>query len=159
MHEATVVVPVDGVNYQIRRMTPAVGSYIWQRLMAAVYKASEGQKDEAPVEPAEPAEPAVEAPQPSSAERLRASAGRLRATCGVAFMYLGFDDFEFVQKNCMRMLSREEPNMGYIPVVADSGQWAAKDLEANLFIITRLMVEVLVVNLASFLEFGTAVSK
>jgi hypothetical protein len=143
MHEATIVVPVDGVNYQIRRMTPAVGSYIWQRLMAAVYKASEGSKEEV----AEPED--KKAPRPSDADRLR-------AMCGVAFMYLGFDDFEFVQKNCMRMLSREEPSMGYIPVVADSGQWAAKDLEANPFAITRLMVEVLVINLASFLESGTA---
>jgi len=145
MHEATIVVPVDGVNYQIRRMTPAVGSYIWQRLMAAVYKASEGRKDEVS------AEPVAEVPQPSNADRLR-------AMCGVAFMYLDFDDFEFVQKNCMRTVSREEPGMGYIPVVADSGQWAAKDLETNPFTITRLMVEVLVVNLASFLESGAALT-
>ena len=143
MHETAVVVPIDSVNYQVRRMTPAVGSYIWQRLMAAVYKASEGQKDEAPVEPA------VETPQPSSADRLR-------AMCGVAFMYLGFDDFEFVQKNCLRVVSREEPDMGYIPVVADDGRWVAKDLEGNPFMITRLMVEVLTVNLVSFLASGAA---
>jgi len=113
--------------------------------MAAVYKASEGRKDEVS------AEPVAEVPQPSNADRLR-------AMCGVAFMYLDFDDFEFVQKNCMRTVSREEPGMGYIPVVADSGQWAAKDLETNPFTITRLMVEVLVVNLASFLESGAALT-
>jgi len=138
MHEDTVIVPVDNVNYQVRRMTPAVGSYIWQRLMAAVYKASEGQKDTVAEEPTS------DALKPSSAERLR-------AMCGVAFMFLGFDDFEFLQKNCLRVVSREEPTLGYIPIVSDDGRWAAKDLEKNPFMVTRLMVEVLVVNLADFL--------
>jgi hypothetical protein len=140
MHEATKTVEVDGINYQIRRMTPAVGSYIWQRLMAAVYKAREGRAEQLTAESI--AEP--ETKKPSSEDRLR-------GMCGVTFMFLSFDDFQFVQRNAMRVLSREETTAGFLPVQADDGRWAAKELEENPFLVTKLTVEVLVWNLASFL--------
>ena len=138
MHDKTKIVLLDEVNYQVRRMTPAVGSHIWQLLMKAVYKAQEGQKEEVV------SAPPPDAPKPSNEERLR-------GMCGVAFMFLSFDDFQFIQRNCMLKLSCEEAAVGYLPVMADDGRWAAKDLEDNPFLVTRLTVEVLVFNLSSFL--------
>ena len=139
MHDETKSVTIDEANYQLRRMTPAVGSYIWQLLMKAVYKSQEGQKEDV-TQPA----PLPDAMKPSNEERLR-------GMCGVAFMFLGFDDFQFVQRNCMLKLSREEATAGYLPVMADDGRWANKELEQNPFLVTRLMVEVLAFNLSSFL--------
>jgi hypothetical protein len=139
MHEATKIVSVDGVNYQLRRMTPLVGGYIWQRLMAALYKAQEGRKQEP--------EPTVEdasKPKPSAEERMR-------AMCGVAFLFLSFEDFQFVQKHCMQVLMREEPVAGFLPVQMDDGRWASKEVEANPLLVTKLMVEALVFSLHPFL--------
>jgi hypothetical protein len=140
MHDKTKIVLLDEVNYQVRRMTPAVGSHIWQLLMKAVYKAQEGQKEE----PTAPSVDNAEAKKPSNEERLR-------GMCGVAFMFLSFDDFQFIQRNCMLKLSRSEGAAGYLPVMADDGRWAASELEESPFLVTRLMVEVLVFNLESFL--------
>jgi hypothetical protein len=137
MHEATKIVSVDGVNYQLRRMTPVVGGYIWQRLLAAVYKAQEGRKQEEAVED-------DTKPKPTNEEKLR-------TLCGVAFLFLAFDDYEFVQKNCMRLVEREEAGAGFLAVQLADGRMAVPELEANPLSVTKLMVEVLVFNLSSFL--------
>jgi hypothetical protein len=139
MHESTKLVTVDGANYQIRRMTPAVGGYIWQRMMAAVYKAQEGRKEEPTPEPE-----VDDKKKPTPEERMR-------GMCGVTFMFLSFEDFQFVQKHCMQVLTREEPGAGFLGLQLDDGRWVAKDVENNPLLVTKLMVEVLVFNLTAFL--------
>jgi hypothetical protein len=139
MHAETKIVPIDGVNYQLRRMTPTVGGYLWQRLMAALYKAKESSAPQ-------PEEKEDETkPKPSTEERLR-------GMCGVCFVFMSFDDYEFVQKRCMLMVEREEPGAGFLAVQLSDGRWVSKEVEANPLLVTKLMVEVLVFNLHSFLD-------
>jgi hypothetical protein len=139
MHESHKVVPVDGANYRIARMTPLVGGYIWQRLLSALYKAQDGRKTE------DEQAPLLDAPKPSTEERMR-------GMCGVTFMFLSFEDFQFVQKHCMQMIEREEPApAGYLRVQLDDGRWAVPEIAANPLLVTKLMVEALVFSLHPFL--------
>ena len=141
MHDKVKTVEVDGAQYEVRRMTPAVGSYIWQKLMAACYKAGESAKDST-----QPEEGRVEKllPTPTAEERLR-------ALCGVAFMFMDFETFLFVQASAMKVLSRHEGPAGFIPVMTDDGRWSVNELSDSPMLVTRLAVEALVFNLHSFL--------
>lgn len=144
MQARTTTTEVNGVSYQLRRMTPAVGSYIWQRLMAAAFKAAQ-QAGEAAMQTAESEDPNT--PQPSPADRLR-------SLCAVAYMQLEFKDHEFMQTACMKVISRVE-TIGdvesAIPIMQQDGTWAAPDIADNPFLVTKLMTEAIVFNLASFL--------
>ena len=151
MHDKTKTFELGGVTYQFRRMTPAVGSYIWQRLMAASYKGLEGR------------EKAIEDAVRQEAERVKAQAEppkkelpeeRLRELCGMTFMFLSFEDLEFIQKNAMRVTSKYEPDekgRALLPVMSDDGRWTDQALADNPMLVTRLTVEALAYNLASFL--------
>ena len=114
MHAETKIVPIDGVNYQLRRMTPTVGGYLWQRLMAALYKAKESSAPQTEEKEDETK------PKPSTEERLR-------GMCGVCFVFMSFDDYEFVQKRCMLMVEREEPGAGFLAVQLSDGRWVSKE--------------------------------
>jgi hypothetical protein len=50
MTDKTKVVEVAGQRWQFRRMTPVQGSYIWQRLMAAMFRSAQSQSAAAQVE-------------------------------------------------------------------------------------------------------------
>lgn len=138
----TTVVSINEQDYQVRRMTAAVGSYIWQLLMAACFKASQSMPSAAAEEPS--TKPAEEKP----AEE------KLRGLCAIAFMHLDFKDYEFIQTNALKVISSMEDAGGTsvpIPVMTDSGQWANTEIADDLMLVTRLMVEALVFNLSSFL--------
>jgi hypothetical protein len=133
-------VEVGGQSYQLRKLLPTTGGFIWQKLMAGVYKvqatAGASATDDVP------------APQPSLDKVTPEE--RLRALCGVAFMGLSFDDFTFIQIECMKMVSRVE-GAAPMPVMADNGRWAIVEVQDDPFLVTRLTVEVLVFNLCPFL--------
>ena len=147
MKEKTTEVTVGGQRWLIRRMTPTTGSYIWQRLMAAMFKA-QMEASAAATETTEVDSKAVEAAEKATPEQ------RLRGMCGIAFMNLSFADTEFMQTAAMKVVSRVEELAGAdtpMPVMDDSGRYAIEDVATDPFLVTRLTVEALVFNLAPFL--------
>ena len=87
-------------------------------------------------------------------EEEKSAEEKLRGLCGIAFMHLDFKDYEFIQTNSLKVISRMEDAGGIsapIPIMTDSGQWAAPEIADDLMLVTRLMVEALVFNLQSFL--------
>jgi hypothetical protein len=132
-------------------MLPAVGSYIWQRLMAAAFKASQ-QVATQPV-----AEEPAKADEPTASPE-----DKLRSLCVVAFMQLSYDDTAFIQNTCMKIVSRVEligDTEAAIPIMQQDGTWAAPDVMDNPFLITQLTTEVIVFNLASFLAESSPAQK
>jgi hypothetical protein len=141
MHEAHKIVPIDGHSYRLGRLTAAVGGYIWQRLLAAIYKARETAKPEQ-----EPTKEDEAKPKPPVEDRMR-------TICGMTFMFLSFEDYQFVQRHCMAVVARKEPDpAGYLDIQLTDGRWAVPEIESNPFLVTKLMTEVLVWNLAPFLD-------
>ena len=140
----TVVVNINGQDFQFHKMTPAIGSYIWQLLMAACFKASQTVGGESN----------VSAPAEDSAIKVTPAAEKLRGLCGIAFMHLNFKDYEFIQENCIKVTARIDASAGVaaaMPLMTYDGRWAAEDVADNLMLVTRLMVEALVHSLSSFL--------
>ena len=135
----TQQVDVEGRQYQVRRLLPEIGSFIWQRLMAAMVRASaqSGFKEDKPEEH-------------KKHKKEQNKDQEIRGLCGVAFMYLEFEEFAFIQSQCMRVLSRFENELP-MPVMSDRGQWAAEDIADNPFLVTKLVTEVLAFNLVGFL--------
>jgi hypothetical protein len=145
MKEKTTEVTVQNQRWQIRRMTPTTGSYIWQRLMAAMFKA----QMEAGVTAETSATASVESTEPKPTPEQR-----LRGMCGIAFMHLSFADTEFMQVASMKVISRIESLAGVdtpMPAMDDAGRYAIDDVASDPFLVTRLTVEALVFSLAPFL--------
>jgi hypothetical protein len=146
--DKTKIVEVADQRWQIGRLTPLDGSYIWQRLMAASFRAQMEM---------------VGAQQPEGDQAIAAEAAmakatpedRLRTLCGVAFMHMTYDDLALAQRKAMAVVARMEQLAGQpeqpMPVQASDGRWAVAELETDPFLVTRLTVEVLAYNLASFL--------
>jgi hypothetical protein len=139
MHEKTKMVDVEGGSYQLRKMTPDVGGYIWQKLMQAVFKAGQDSV------PREEDESAI------AAAKARPAEDRVKGICALAFMGLSIADYRFVQNSSMKVVSRIENDVP-MPVMADDGRWAATDIADNPFLVTKLMTETLAFNLSSFLS-------
>jgi hypothetical protein len=139
VREATKIVEIDKQRYHVRLFTPAVGGYIWQKLMAACFRARRVMPDSEPV-------------QPSDAGAELTPEEKLRGLCGLAFMYLEIDEYTFVQNSCMKVLSQYDANDAPMPVMDNTGTWFNKELPARPLLVTKLMVEVLVHNLVGFLE-------
>ena len=145
MKEKTTEVTVNGQRWLINRMTPTTGSYIWQRLMAAMFKA---QMEAGVVAEEVPDVKAVEAAEQVAPEQ------RLRGMCGIAFMNFSFADTEFTQTAAMKVIRRVENLAGTdtpMPVMDSDGRYTIDDVASDPFLVTRLTVEALVFSLAPFL--------
>ena len=148
MQARTTTTQIDGATYQLRKMTPVVGSYIWQRLMAAAFKAA---RQVGAVGDSAPDEAAQAAPE-----------DRLRGLCAVAFMQLSFEDTGFIQTECMKTISRMEivgDTESAIPVMMQNGTWAAPEVADNPFLVTKLATEAIAFNLTSFLPASSVAKK
>lgn len=133
-------VAVDGVNYVVRRMTPFVGSAIWQRLSYACIKLSEDRKSQQQPDETELADELM----PDQ---------RIRLICGMAFLKFSFADTEEVQRECMKVISRVDSQSGVpMPVMNTDGRWTpGYGLENDPALVTKLTVEALAYNLVGFL--------
>ncbi len=141
-HVPTSDVTIDGVRYQLRKMTPARAGYIWQRVIMAMFKAQDevgGSASDADLK-------VVERRSPEE---------RVKGMCALAFMYMDLADFEFTQSEAMQAVSRWESIGGEapvpMPVMKDARQWAIADIAADPQLVTRLTLEVVAFNCAGFL--------
>lgn len=143
-------VELNGSRYELRKLTPEVGTSIWHRMTVALWKAQRkvGADSQEAKELTEEQKVAMDAVPPED---------KLRDMCPLAFMGLDFEDHRFIQSSCMRAVSRYELNAGaetLMPVMTDNGKWVAEDIADNPFLVTKLTVEVVAYNLASFLSQG-----
>ena len=141
MNDRTTTVTIGAAEYQLRRFTPAVGGYLWHRLMWACNKAaqaaSQGGADEA-----ENAKAATLTPEQ-----------RLRTICAIGFMQMDLADYEKAQLECLKASSRVDAGGLPMPLMASDGRWAAgtEDVQVDPFLVTQIMTESLVFNLAPYL--------
>ena len=150
MKDKTKTVELAGERWELRRMTPAVGSYIWQRLMAANVKAQSVNATTQPV--------VADAAENERLEKALAEITpeqKLRTVCAIACMYMTYEDLQFMQTAAMRVTSVMQSTGGTplpMPVMQDDGRGLLAMLEESPALVTQLMTEVLVFNLASFLQ-------
>lgn len=136
----TSTVEISGTNYLIRKMVPTAASYIHKRLIFAAFKVGSEAKqriDDAP-------EPAADVQTPEQ---------RAKGLYAIASMQLSFEDLGFIQTTCMKVISRVESiagNEAAMPIMQDSGQWAAADIADDGGLIDKLTSEAVAFNISSF---------
>jgi len=134
----TKIAEVQGVKYQIRKMLPDVGSYIYMRMMGALleFKRSGGADE-----------------QPSEAESSMDEEQKARLLCGLAAMKLSFEDTQFVQRQALMTVSKAvlgANSESFIPVMQDTGRWTDPDMANDIALVQSLVQESLVFSLSGF---------
>lgn len=142
------IVDVKGTQYEVRRLAPEVGSFIFMRMLGLSFKARNEQAERAEVKKTGDAEAAPA--EPISGEM------QVRAlSFSVMSGAIGFDDFKFIQSACIKNVSRQDESTGFfMPVMTDAGQWtkAGEELESNVGSVMSLTTEVLILCFADFFE-------
>jgi hypothetical protein len=134
MGEKTKIVTISGQKYQIRKLRANVGSFILTRILAAGVSAGSLGIGDNPKE------------------------SLLMSVFGAFLRGLDFETFSFIQNNCLSVISRMEAGADGgedpMPIVADSGVFAAPDVASNLPLLMNLTMQSLMFNLADFFEEG-----
>lgn len=151
MQARTKTVEVDGVEYELRRLPPEVGSFIFMRMLGAHMKvASEAKPSTASpsVAPETPAPP----PEKVSGEMQVRALSFVVLSGGV-----GFEDFSFIQKACMKVVARLEDRSGQkfpMPVMTDAGEWtpSGQDLAYSPGSVVKMTTEALIFSFADFFD-------
>jgi hypothetical protein len=145
----TTTVEVEGRRYDLRKMRAATGGYIWQRLQAACLRAGQEQ-DQTKLEQAAESQALADA-------LARPSEERMRGVCALAFMYLPYEDYDFIVNAVAKSVSRHDANGLPMPLMSDDGRWSAgtDDLQDNPCLVTLVMMESLVYNLHPYLAART----
>lgn len=155
MQTRSKVVELSDRKFQIRKLPPEVGSFIFMRMLGISMK-SAAAASEAPTSTVVADEPAAAveevAPQATGEMRVRALSFAVFSGSGI-----GFEDFKFIQNSCMRAVSvvdvRSETEFP-MPVMTDSGVWtkAGSDLSDDVGLVMRITTEVLVFCFSDFFE-------
>ena len=163
MQARTKVVELNKKRYTLRRLPPDVGSFIFMRMMGINMRVAqaeqEREQDRASNRPTYgskldtvPQKPTVPEVKPSGEAQIRA----------LSFIVMSggipFEDFQFIQRSCLKVVSRIDTMQGQefpIPIMADSGQWADLDIADNISLVMSLTTEVLVHSFADFFDTTT----
>ena len=139
----TKTVTIKDQKYLVGKLPADVGAFITLRLLGAGIQAGELATPDKPSSKPER--------QPTGEEMVRAVA------FGAFLRNLKFEEFQFVQRGCMRVVSwlGDPKSLGLpMPVMNDFGQWTYPELEEDLTLVMLLTMEVLVWNLEDFFAAG-----
>jgi hypothetical protein len=151
----TKQVDLKGRKFELRRLSPEVGTFILMRMMGVQMRSEAAQEERAPVKPTT-TEPAAKSPEIDGE-------ARVRALSFIVFSgAISFEDFKFIQSACMHCVSIVKAAEGEafpMPIMSDAGEWT-KDGQAvvdDVQLLMNLTTEVLVICFADFFEQGSAV--
>jgi hypothetical protein len=142
-------VELKGLSFELRRLLPEVGSFIFMRMMGMNMRmAQENAERAAPKSEQQSTEDAMPAEPISGELRVRALAFSVFAG-GIAF-----DDFKFIQSACLKSVSRKNDAGLYMPIMSDGGVWTGdgKEVRDDVGLVMQLTTEVLIFCFADFFE-------
>jgi hypothetical protein len=140
------IVELSGIRFQIRRLPPEVGSFIFMRMLGVSMR----DRAEAKPQKQEPQEAESAAPQDITGET------RVRALSFSVFSGgMSFADFQFIQAHCLQAVGVMKERAGSefaMPLVTSDGVWTpdGKPIEDDIGLVMRLTTEVLVFCFADF---------
>jgi len=152
----TKQVDLKGRKFELRRLSPEVGTFILMRMMGVQMRSEAAQEERALAKPVATTEPTV---KPSEID----GEACVRALSFIVFSgAISFEDFKFIQSACMHCVSIVKTAEGEtfpMPIMSDAGEWT-KDGQAvvdDVQLLMNLTTEVLVVSFSDFFEQGSAV--
>lgn len=150
MKEKSKVVELSGYKFSLRRLPADVGSYIFMRMMGVSMRNAAAAAENQPVATAA----AEQQPEPTKAT----GAEKVRALSFIVFSGgMNFDDFKFIQRACLGVVSSIEHREGQdfpIPIMSDSGVATpqGEDILCDVGLVMRLVSEVLIFCFADFFD-------
>lgn len=152
------VVELSGTRYQIRKLPPEVGSFIFMRMLGVSMRQSQEAAEQAPKPAVTVATSTeiVEAPKLTGEMRVRALAFAVFSG-GV----ISFENFKFIQNACLQSAALLDTRDGVefpMPVMTDTGIYTkeGEELADNVGMVMRLTTEVLIFCFADFFADGGA---
>ena len=147
----TKIIEIGGSKYQLRKMTPAAGSFIYFKMIGAVLN----QVNEATV--ADTAKARESSAKMTPEEKARA------LVVSTFMRGLDYQHVEFAQRHAMMATSRVVDTGGaeaIIPVMTDDGRWVQPgpgepDLQDEPDVVQQITTEALVYSIASFFGAGS----
>ena len=154
MRERTKNVTIESTEYQIRRFSPAVGSFILGRVLSAGARAMRDAAERNGNQDVQPPQEIKEF-DPKDAE----PAARAMAVGAVLQGGFSIEDHSLIQTECMKVCSRiewnEKANLEMpMPLVNDKGQWAIKEVGEDVNTVLQLQVEAITFNFTDFFGQG-----
>lgn len=151
MTQRSKVVELSGHRFQVRKLPPEVGSFVFMRMLGVTMRTQMGAP---PVVRSldEPPAP-VEEPKPTAGE------DQVRTLSFLTFTNMAFEDFKFVQGHCMRVIGVMEDRAGTefaMPIMTGEGAWtpAGEPFAYNPGLVSALTTEVMVFCFADFFDKG-----
>ena len=141
--------PLNGAQYQIRRMLPVDGSYIYMRMMGVIAKAQEERRGADEAE--EDARQAAQAVADISAE------DRAKAFCALAMMRgLSYEDTQRLHRTALATVSRGIAEGQFVPIMTGDGRLAFDDLVDDPSLTQKLVMESLAFSLSPYFSASKA---
>lgn len=143
----TKLIPLSGKKFELRRLPPEVGSYIFIRMLGARMRMQQATAEAAPTKPID-----TTATPPSGEDLVKALSFVVFSSAA------SFDEFKFMQSSCMKVTSLIENREGMdfpMPLMSDDGQWTrgvGDTVSLDVGLLTTLASEVLVLCFADFFE-------
>lgn len=152
MQTRSKVVEASGHKFQIRRLPPDAGSFIFMRMLGTSMRMA-SSVDEKEKKPSAQKESSKE-----SKVALTETSGEMRVRALSFSVFSGgisFEDFKFIQDNCMKVASIVETRSGVefpLPIMSDEGTWMPEgELVADdVGLVMKLTTEVLILCFADF---------
>lgn len=157
MNSTIRTVEISGRRYQIRKLPADVGSFILMQLLNASANGAMKSIREIGISDREiediAAKPMTEEMKNLTAEQ------KTRGMVNRSLMGgLTRAEFKELRLDCFRVVQREEPKGGFLPIMTDDGRFASKEIESDIgdnnYLTLAVMMEVLVWNLKDFFEQG-----
>lgn len=139
----TKEIVVNGRNYQLRKMDPVAGSFIYLRMLGTLMLAAQNDDMRKQYDVDE------SAPKPTEEQRTRV------LISGSIMRGLSFEDTRFAHQQALQCVSESvmiKDQAAYIPVMTDTGHWSngSSELTEDGATVQKLVIESLVFSLQPF---------
>lgn len=131
-------VTLHGQEFQLRKMLPVTGSFIFMKLMGTLLEARQQQEGAPRSGELDPA-----APAPSKEDR-----ARMLVTIA-SMTSLTYEQTVFIHGEALKVVSRLEDGKP-MPLVDTTGRWFIKSVEDDPALVQELVVESVVFNVTPF---------
>lgn len=151
MNTRSKVVDLVGLKFEVRKLLPDAGSFIFMRMLGISMRmataVTSGAQTPAP------------APTPEEAKELLAkTTGEMRVRALAFSVFSGgisFEDFRFIQEHCMQVVSiiKEREGVDFpLPIMTLDGTWTPDGaaVRENVSLVMQLTTEVLVLCFSDF---------
>jgi hypothetical protein len=127
---------------------PEVGSFIFMRMMGLHMRMLQERLDKEAKKDEEPKKEEEAKEKVSGEMQVRA------LTFSIFSGGIGFEDFKFIQSECLKAVSKRNEVGAFMPIISDGGVWTVdgEEVKNDVGLVMKLTTEVLILCYSDFFE-------